>query len=273
MLLFLNTQPLANSYHNNTELLEEYPLGVNICNECFDDLTSGDANTGLGFQAFYKLTDGYDNVAIGYGAAHDMQSGHNNVCIGKNAGDGITTGGANIQIGSGTTPDATSAYQIAIGHGVVGLGGNSITVGKDSGNDRVYNVFVSNASWTRVSDERYKENITPNTDCGLAFINDLNPVTFTWKAKADIDENLPDYDETALEPEYDKTLYGLIAQEVKDTLDKHNIEDFGGWHVEEKTGIQAVSQEMFIHPIIKAVQELSTKLEEAEARIKTLEDS
>ena len=34
MLLDLNNQPLANSYHNNEDKLEEYPLGVNICNKC-----------------------------------------------------------------------------------------------------------------------------------------------------------------------------------------------------------------------------------------------
>ena len=31
VLLNLNNQPLANSYHNNTEKLEEYPLGVKLC--------------------------------------------------------------------------------------------------------------------------------------------------------------------------------------------------------------------------------------------------
>ena len=131
----------------------------------------------------------------------------------------------------------------------------------------MYNSYTVNASWTRVSDERYKENITPNTDCGLAFINDLNPVTFTWRAKADIDNTLPDYDEKALEPEYKEKMYGLIAQEVKESLDKHGIKDFGGWDVEENTGIQSISQEMFIHPLIKAVQELSAKVEELENKL------
>ena len=35
MLLNLNEQPLANSYHGEDEVLDEYPLGVNICNNCF----------------------------------------------------------------------------------------------------------------------------------------------------------------------------------------------------------------------------------------------
>ena len=35
ILLDLNNQPLANSYHNNTKEMDEYPLGVNICNNCY----------------------------------------------------------------------------------------------------------------------------------------------------------------------------------------------------------------------------------------------
>ena len=34
-LLDLNTQPLANSYHNNKKPLPEYPLGVNLCKKCY----------------------------------------------------------------------------------------------------------------------------------------------------------------------------------------------------------------------------------------------
>ena len=35
ILLDLNNQPLANSYHDNTKKMDEYPLGVNICNNCY----------------------------------------------------------------------------------------------------------------------------------------------------------------------------------------------------------------------------------------------
>jgi|TARA_R110000824_G_scaffold395818_1_gene596803 hypothetical protein len=35
LLLDLNEQPLANSYHNNTKELEKYPLGVNLCDDCY----------------------------------------------------------------------------------------------------------------------------------------------------------------------------------------------------------------------------------------------
>ena len=62
-------------------------------------------------------------------------------------------------------------------------------------------------------------------------------------------------------------MYGLIAQEVKEALDKHNITDFGGWDKEESSGIQAISQEMFVHPLIKAVQELSAEVQELKKQL------
>ena len=150
------------------------------------------------------------------------------------------------------------------------VGGSAFTFGTGTGNDRVYNEFASNNSWTRVSDERYKKEIQDNTDCGLDFINDLRPVTFKWKEKAELDLSFPDYDAERTNDAHPDKLYGLIAQEVKEALDNNNITDFGGWHcvtTGEHTQ-QGVSQEMFIHPLIKAVQELSAQVEELKTQPK-----
>ena len=35
LVLDLNKQPLANSYHKEDEILEEYPLGLNLCDDCY----------------------------------------------------------------------------------------------------------------------------------------------------------------------------------------------------------------------------------------------
>ena len=67
-------------------------------------------------------------------------------------------------------------------------------------------------------------------------------------------------------------MYGLIAQEVKAVLDDQGITDFGGWTTtENEVELQGISQEMFVHPLIKAIQELSAKNDALEARIATLE--
>ena len=65
---------------------------------------------------------------------------------------------------------------------------------------------------------------------------------------------------------------GLIAQEVKTVIDGLGGETFNGWS-EDDEGIQQIAPAGFVYPLIKAVQELTTKLEAAEARIKTLEDA
>ena len=63
----------------------------------------------------------------------------------------------------------------------------------------------------------------------------------------------------------------MIAQEVKAALDKNNITDFGGWVDDD--GMQAISQEMFVYPLIKAVQELSTENKDLKSRIEALESN
>jgi hypothetical protein len=69
----------------------------------------------------------------------------------------------------------------------------------------------------------------------------------------------------------DVKLHGMIAQEVKAALDNQGVDTFGGW-AEEKDGSQRISQEMFVHPLIKAVQELSAQVDELKAEIKELKN-
>ena len=149
----------------------------------------------------------------------------------------------------------------------------SFVFGRDTGASRVYNYFTSNASWTRNSDERLKKNITTNTDCGLAFINDLRTVTYKFKAPSELDSNMEDYDASKTEALHTDKMYGFIAQEVKAALDSHNITNFNGWNQLEDGGdnLQGISYEMFVMPLVKAIQELSAKNDALEARVTTLE--
>ena len=178
--------------------------------------------------------------------------------------------------GKGAKGDAVDRYlAYTIGVDCIAAGYDGITtIGTGSGSDRIYNTFKSNATWTRISDERYKKDIQDNTDCGLAFINDLKTRTFKWKAKSELTPDMPDYDAEKTTADYPNKHYGLIAQEVKEALTNHNITDFGGHSTVEADGknIESIAQSMFVYPLIKAVQELSTKVEALEARIKKLED-
>ena len=243
---------------------------IAIGDSVLDAVTSGDNNTAMGRASATAITTGSHNIVVGGDAAAALVDGSYNTFLGSNACNDMTTGDQNVFIGydcKGESGSTDHDNQIVIGGtNLRGIGDNNFTFGKGSGADRVYNAFTSNASWTRSSDVRYKKNIEDNEDCGLDFINDLRPVTFRWKAKSEIDSDLPDYDKTELKPEYDKKLYGLIAQEVKTSLDKYGIKDFGGWK-EVNDGIQCISQEMFVHPLIKAVQELSAEVKELKAKL------
>jgi hypothetical protein len=113
------------------------------------------------------------------------------------------------------------------------------------------------------SDERTKNSIV-ESNLGLSFIDSLRPVSY----KYNVGKNEITYDDDgeitgSIERPGNRTHYGLIAQEVKQTLDSLGIEDFGGWildDLEDLNSPQALRYEEFISPLIKAVQELSAKI-------------
>jgi len=236
---------------------------------------AGEKNTAIGYNALETANhaDADNNTVVGYQAGVAIVSGNENVCIGSNAGDLLTTGKNSVILGHGADGSANNAdAQLVLGHNCIGHGDNKFTFGSGAGNDRVHCTYTSGATFSHVSDERYKKDVKDTIDIGLDFINDLRTVTFKWKAKSEIDKDLPDYDETALEPKYDKKMYGLIAQEVKETLDKHNITDSSVWDIEETTGIQSISNDAFVFPLIKAVQELSEQVTELKKEIEELKN-
>ena len=129
------------------------------------------------------------------------------------------------------------------------------------------NEYDTNATWSRTSDIRWKKDVNTNTDCGLSLINDLRTVTYKWKAPSERPSEMAGYNPEVTEPTHKEKMYGFIAQEVKESLDKHNITDFNGWNC-HKDGAQGVSYEMFVIPLVKAVQELSAENAELKSLIK-----
>lgn len=123
------------------------------------------------------------------------------------------------------------------------------------------------------SDARLKTEITPS-DLGLEFVNKLNPVSYKW-----IDGGYYPIDETDPEQIAQKhglpkpgirKHYGLIAQELKQALDDVGAEDFGGYVIddmEDPDSLLSMRYEECISPIIKAIQELSAKIEVLEGLI------
>jgi len=144
----------------------------------------------------------------------------------------------------------------------LGIGSNTASLGLDG----------SDTSWAAASsDERLKENIETSS-AGLGFINDLRPVTYNWKKAKDVDESLPQYEDSnnpVLGKEYGETLHGFIAQEVKQAIDSHEelADGFKMWKLKDD-GTQTVADGNLVPILVKAVQELSAKVEELEEKLK-----
>ena len=125
-------------------------------------------------------------------------------------------------------------------------------------------------AWTHSSDRRMKKNII-REGLGLDFINDLHPSKFEWKPFNEYPEEFTSYSDN-VNPRSDKLQYGLIAQEVKEALDIHDTDNsFHGWS-EDNDGSQRLAQGTMVTPLIKAVQELSTKMDIMQEEINNLKE-
>jgi hypothetical protein len=202
---------------------------------------------------------------MGHEAGKDITTGANNTFLGRNAGDVTTTGSNNIAIGSGTDPSGSGTNtSITIGIGITSAGGD-FSFGY-SGNV-VKNDFDTDADWSRSSDIRLKRNIE-STTLGLDFINDLRPVKFQWKPSYEVPKEMTTEYHKENQKDLDYISHGFIAQEVKEAIDKHGDTTFGGWHVDKVDNeTQRVKKNMFIMPLIKAVQELSAEVKELKAKL------
>jgi hypothetical protein len=157
--------------------------------------------------------------------------------------------------------------------------------------DMTYNLGTSSYRWNNIynrvssintSDQREKTEIQ-ESDLGLDFIKDLNPVSFKFIVgqnkevlDADGQKMLDENGKSVVEAEPGlRYHYGLIAQEVKNALDVHASKDFAGWILMDKDNpdsSQGLRYGEFISPLIKAVQELSSQVESLQQEINQLKN-
>jgi hypothetical protein len=167
--------------------------------------TTGFNNTMVGYRAGYNDTGGIANVFVGSFAGSSNVSGTGNTYLGYTAGALNTTGSNNTMIGSGARllNDGYS-YATAVGSDSVSGVSNSITLGRNAGQDQVRipgtlvllelsvgggTAICRNAFFiiaTCSSSARYKSNIVPFTP-GLDLVRRLRPVSFNWKEDGTLD--------------------------------------------------------------------------------------
>jgi hypothetical protein len=206
---------------------------------------TGIYNTASGYQALYSNTTGTYNTASGYQALYSNTTGFNNTAIGMYALYSNTTGSYNTGIGYNAGPGSSNLTNTtAIGSGAYASVSNWVRIG---------NNFVTHiggqVAFSNDSDVREKKDIA-DIGYGMNFIRQLRPVQYRLK-----DGN-------------DRIDFGFIAQDVELTLGTdYNILGISG----DKDRMLSLRYTDFIAPMVKAMQEQQSIIDDLKARIEKLE--
>jgi hypothetical protein len=257
---------------------------------------SGGQNTVFGVSAGGSPTSS-NNTAIGYSAAAGLgvgalnntivgslalQSGNisSNSALGYGALNALSSGGGCTAIGTAALSASTNiSNSSGLGASAAVTGSNQVQLGDSSTTTYVYGTVQNR------SDIRDKADIR-DTQLGLGFINALRPVDYKWDARDDykppMPEDLTDKEAMAAwceacdlsnithdgSKKRNRYHHGLIAQEVKAVLDAQGI-DFGGYQDHKVQGgqdVMSIGYDELIAPLIKAIQELTARVKELEAK-------
>ena len=114
------------------------------------------------------------------------------------------------------------------------------------------NTVTFTVQTTSPSDARLKEDIQ-NTDVGLDFVKQLRPVSYRLKA----------------DPKHQKG-YGFIADEVEKlgVYGSSLVYEEPNWQVGDEIGFKTIHYPSYIAVLTKAIQELTSKVEALEAKLK-----
>ena len=261
-----NTAVGLNAAANNTTGTANAVFGRGALDAC----TTGGYNNAFGYDCLTECTTGSYNVAMGTFAGNNLTTGGTNTFMGYQAGHystAITTGTDNTCLGAYSHASAAAANgQIVLGYNALGNGNRTVVFGYGADDTAC---DLGGTTWSAPSDVRLKEDIQ-DEKVGLDFINELRPVTFRWKKEKDIPEELnthvADSEERVMNGKYN---HGFVAQEVKEVIDKYDFKDgFDMWKEDPTDGRQRVGESALMPIMVKAVQELSAKVEELEDKLK-----
>ena len=205
---------------------------VAIGQSAFTTASTGSSNVCMGAESLYFQTTASSNVAIGHQAGKSITTGATNTCIGYAAGDALVDGANNIIIGNTADAAATNTS-------------NSVTLGNGS----ISALRCQVQSISALSDRRDKKEIK-DLDIGLDFINTLHPVKFTW--------NMRDGGKVGIKEA------GFIAQELDESQNKFDAEEYLQLVLKDNPEKLEAAMGKLMPSMVKAVQELSAKVEELE---------
>lgn len=215
--------------------------------------TLAGGNTGYGYQTLWFNTNGYGNTACGSGALVFNTTGFSNTGLGYRATMSAGIGDVQNSTALGAEATITASNQVRIGNtNVTSIGG---VVG-----------------WSIVSDGRFKKDVKEDVS-GLDFINGLRPVSYSLDIPAmDKFIGLPDsvtQARTAARKKSSRTT-GFVAQEVEALIKKSGYVFDGVDAPQSDKDHYSIRYDLFVVPLVKAVQELSAKVKEQQSQIEAL---
>ena len=225
-------------------------------------MTTGTQNTVLGYLAGHDVTTGSYNVLIGGQTADAMTTGSQNTIVGRNAGQNMGDANYCVMLGYISGSNANADSQLYIARSNTGAGNAATWIYGDSSG----NVYQGNNSstWSTTSDIRLKKNVVDSPK-GLNEINQLRVTNFYYKEENEIDMSefplAKEPSEICLadEDKGGKLQTGLIAQEVESVLPECIKESV--------QGVKTIDNDPIQFAMIKAIQELSAKVEELESKL------
>ena len=243
--------------------------------------TTGTYNSFLGYASGYNNTTGQYNTAIGHSAMASNTTSIGNTMVGYTAGY-LTTGGYNTFIGGVAGYYNTSGYQNTfLGYSASANGNNyqnCTAIGYGAVVNASYKVLIGNggvqyiggsSNWSNWSDGRFKNNVQENVK-GLEFINKLRPITYqmnTQQLDDFIIQNMPDSIKTLhhttidFAPSSAIIHSGFIAQEVDSVANVCGYVSSIVNRPANSTDPYSMAYAELVVPLVKAVQELSKKVD------------
>lgn len=286
--LYYNTTGVNNTASGYQSLYNNTTGDYNVANGLGSlySNTTGSWNTAIGQSSLYDNSTGYSNTANGFESLRFNNAGYWNTATGNRSMYFNTTGISNTAIGDECLyNNSTGSYNTALGYAAYYLNnysnataiGNSTVISASNqvrlGNSSVLSIGGF-ASWTNVSDKRFKKDINYNAVPGLAFIQKLKPVTY----HLDIDaiasfQKMPEKCRNK-ESEVQKSNIlqtGFIAQEVEQAARELNYNFSGVDAPKNSEDYYGLRYAEFVVPLVKAVQEQQVIIEKQNDTIKQLE--
>lgn len=220
-------------------------------------------NTVVGALAGYQMLTGIENVLMGYRSADAVTAATRNVAVGYRSLSSVTGSANCTAIGhdslrfltDGSLATGTSTNRTGLGYGTRVSGDNQVQLGNSATTTYAYGAVQDR------SDIRDKADVR-DTELGLDFILALRPVDFRWDYREDYEG------EKDGSKKRTRFHHGLIAQEVQEVIANLG-KDFGGYQDHSINGgcdVKSIGYPELIAPLIKAVQELSARVEELEGK-------